>query len=81
MKGRAQFSLTVPKLKSAIAADALFVALKKQHNATLIGHAQAGDTQQIQLNPSLDSLINSGDKLYYIAEKRINNVDWNNFNV
>ena len=80
-EGQAQFSISVPHLNGKLSAEQVFLRLKQGYNATLIGVAAAGRNQQIQLNPDLQSTINSGDKLYYIAEKRIKTINWEDFYV
>ncbi|BDX07862.1 potassium channel family protein [Planctobacterium marinum] len=74
--GQAQFSVAVPELEKAINTGNLFTEFKKQYDATLIGLAKAQDLKNIELNPASDSQVGSGDKLYYIADKRITNIDW-----
>lgn len=79
--GQAQYSVAVPQLDNPINTGNLFTEFKKQYNATLIGLAKAHDLKNIELNPASDSQIGSGDKLYYIADKRIANIDWQNLYV
>lgn len=74
--GQAQYSVAVPQLDNSISTATLFTEFKKQYNATLIGHAKAENLKEIELNPALDTHISGGDKLYYIADKRITDIEW-----
>ncbi|AJQ92070.1 potassium channel family protein [Gynuella sunshinyii] len=71
MKYRGQHPVTIRDL---------FNTFKERYEATLIGLARAG-TKTLQLNPALNDQIQPGDTLYYIAEGRINHIDWENFRV
>ncbi len=74
--GQAQFSLPLPASNDAMPYQQLFFAFKRHYDATLIGYAPSGRTQDVTLNPSLDTLIAPQDKLYYIAKQRITDIDW-----
>ena len=63
-----------------ISVKKLFVTLKEQHDATLIGISDNGP-ESIQLNPSFEKSITSGNTLYYIAGQRIQNIDWSIYGV
>ena len=80
-EGQAQFSLTVPRINKSINTNSVFIGLKTDYQATLIGLASANNPKYIELNPELSTQINEGDKLYYIAEKRINDINWEALNV
>lgn len=80
-EGQAQFSITVPELSEPLLAENLFMSFKQHYQATLIGLATSQDLKKIELNPDLKTPINTGDKLYYIAEKRINNINWKELHV
>jgi len=54
---------------------AAFINLKNHYQATLIGISNNG-YESIQLNPDLSSIIEPGYTLYYIADERINRLDW-----
>lgn len=75
-EGQAQFSLTVPKITKPVSTNCVFIGFKKDYQATLIGFASANSPKLIELNPELTTEINEGDKLYYIAEKRICDINW-----
>ncbi|WP_432454172.1 ion channel [Agarivorans sp. QJM3NY_29] len=49
----------------------VFQHFKENLQATIIGLKVAG-SQHLQLNPSLDTTLNQGDALYYIAARRLN---------
>ncbi|NIB41105.1 two pore domain potassium channel family protein [Pseudomaricurvus alkylphenolicus] len=56
--------------------ETIFESLKRHYDATLIGVSEDGHFN-IELNPRLNTLIKPGSTLYYIADERINHVDWN----
>ena len=60
--------------------SSVFPALKEQNEATLIGISSDG-YETIQLNPSLEIIIQPGGTLYYIAEKRIKSIEWEGLGV
>jgi len=67
--GMTQYSIVYP-CAEACEFDILFNDFKKKYLATLIGVKQGGKNH-IDLNPDLSSLVNKGDVLYYISEKRL----------
>ncbi|WP_438863651.1 ion channel [Neptunicella sp.] len=77
--GQAQYSVSVPELQQPITVEQLFIGLKKSYNATVIG--LANHLKQIELNPNLTTLLAPGDKIYYIASRRLKNIDWETFHV
>lgn len=78
-EGQAQFSSTIPNTIASVSARALFEKLKVLHNAIFIGVASGENIHKINVNPDLDDSFNAGDKVFYIADKRINNIDWKQF--
>ncbi len=78
--GQAQYSVDIPSSCHAISLSKLFDQLKKHYQATLIGIARADDKLNIQVNPDLDQTLHAGDKVFYIAAKRITQINWNDFN-
>lgn len=58
----------------------LFSAFKEKYDATLIGVSLLGHGS-IELNPPLDLLITPASTLYYIADERINRIEWGAFDV
>lgn len=75
-EGQAQYSLTVPAQQTDVPLDALFINFKRHYDAIFIGFAPQGDYRNMRVNPSLSESIKGGDKLFYIADQRINDVDW-----
>ncbi len=75
-EGQAQFSATIPSEVTAITAGILFDVLKKTYDATFIGFAAEENKQKIAVNPPISSTLKGRDKIFYIADKRINNIDW-----
>lgn len=71
--GMTQYSIVYPQQKMCDF-SALFTDFKHRHKATLIGIKYAGKSH-IDLNPALDSPVNTGDILYYISEKRLSSDD------
>ncbi|GGF65410.1 potassium channel protein [Alteromonas lipolytica] len=74
--GQAQFSLTIPHSVNPVSFQQLFIAFKRQYDATLIGYAGPQRGQPVTLNPGLDTVISPQDKLYYIAKSRITDISW-----
>lgn len=77
--GQAQYSDTLPLSFSNIKVSTLFTELKQQYQATLIGISRASETMQIHVNPALSTELFPGDKIFYIAERRIKNIQWQKF--
>ncbi len=75
-EGQAQFSSTIPNDVNGILCETLFYQMKERYNAIFIGIACATERNNINVNPPLDTVVNAGDKIFYIADKRINNIDW-----
>lgn len=75
-EGQAQYSLQVPDNVTATALTDVFVNLKQQYDAIFIGYAPQGNYRQMRVNPPLTDIVNPGDKLFYIADQRINQIDW-----
>jgi voltage-gated potassium channel len=64
---------------SAIKVSTLFTQLKQQYKATLIGISRESEKMQIHVNPDLSAELFSGDKIFYIAERRIKDIQWQKF--
>jgi voltage-gated potassium channel len=75
--GQAQFSVNLPSSINELSVEKLFFGLKKQYNATFIGYSSPHKVNEILVNPDFTDVVKPGDKVFYIAEHRINNVDWN----
>jgi voltage-gated potassium channel len=80
-EGQAQFSVDIPASIKALTVEQLFVGLKKQYNATFIGYSAPEKLNQISVNPDFGDIVKAGNKVFYIAEHRINNINWNNLHV
>ncbi|MGS2721931.1 potassium channel family protein [Paraglaciecola aestuariivivens] len=78
-QGPAQYSVKVPANTPAITVATLFNTLKTDYRATLIGVSQSSDKLNIQVNPDLEMTVNPGDKVFYIADQRIRNLQWQKF--
>ena len=74
--GQAQFSTEVPQDIRQLSVEHVFSNLKRHYNAILIGYAPGGVYKNVVLNPDLSHTISGGDKLFYIAGGRLNNIDW-----
>jgi voltage-gated potassium channel len=70
------FGLAVPPLRSAARYGEIFLRLKREHGATLVGLAHDGVTD---LNCHDDLLLKGGETLYYISAHRLDpaTVAWN----
>ena len=75
-EGQAQFSSLIPSSAADLTVKDVFYYLKENHDAIFIGLAGNHDIHQIVVNPPLSSALKAGDKIFYIAEKRIHNLDW-----
>ncbi|MCU7555659.1 ion channel [Alteromonas sp. ASW11-19] len=75
-EGQAQFSVEVPAGTAGFSVETLFVNLKRHHDAIFIGYAPGGAYKDMVVNPDLQTPVNAGDKLFYIADKRIANINW-----
>ena len=75
-EGQAQFSVKIPPSSKAISVAKLFINLKRKHDAIFIGYAPNSLVKEMVVNPPLDATLNPGDTLFYIAERRINSINW-----
>lgn len=80
-EGQAQFSVKIPDTSPAISVAKLFINLKRKHNAIFIGYAPDGQVKEMVVNPPLETTLNAGDTLFYIAERRINAINWSSLDV
>jgi voltage-gated potassium channel len=55
-----------------------FSLFKEIYKATLIGVSTDGD---MIINPSLETHVTPGSIFFYIADERINRIDWERFGV
>jgi voltage-gated potassium channel len=78
-QGHAQYSVTLPSGTPPIKIAQLFIGLKRDYRATLIGLARAKDKLSIHVNPDLDEEVYADDKIFYIADERIQKFDWQAF--
>ncbi len=58
----------------------VFLYLKEQFDATLIGVAKEG-SQEIAINPRFGEIIYPQDVIFYIADERIQKIDWSGLSV
>ncbi|WP_315980981.1 hypothetical protein [Aliamphritea spongicola] len=72
-----QYSMPFGADKTVTVRD-LFLKLKEEYAATLIGVSSQG-YDAIELNPALDQSVAPGSTLYYIADERINQLNWDTF--
>ncbi|MGB3726012.1 MAG: potassium channel family protein [Glaciecola sp.] len=78
-EGQAQFSSTIPQHVKSVSAEKLFFHLKQTYDAIFIGVATNQDIHKIDVNPPLTATLGPHDKIFYIAENRINNINWDAF--
>lgn len=74
-RGMTQYSVRYPQNSPETSVEALFSWMKVNYQATLIA-VDVGNG--IILNPDLNQVIAPGNKLFYIADERIDNFTWNN---
>lgn len=74
--GQAQFSIEVPKELPSLRVEDVFLALKRKYDATFIGFLPPERPATVNLNPQLDEPLKPGYKLFYIAQQRIKQFDW-----
>ncbi len=75
-EGQAQFSVKIPSDSPTISVAKLFMNLKRRHDAIFIGYAPGGQVKEMVVNPPLESTLAPGDTLFYIADRRINAINW-----
>ncbi|MFC3121118.1 potassium channel protein [Agaribacter flavus] len=75
-EGQAQFSATIPDQVTNVNAGVLFSKLKQEYDATFIGYASSKDRHKIKVNPPSSETLQGEDKIFYIAGKRVNNINW-----
>ena len=80
-EGQAQFSVNLPCTIKDITVETLFLGLKKQYNATFIGFSAPERVNKISVNPDFNDIVRPGNKVFYIAEHRINNIDWDSLHL
>lgn len=71
LSGATLYCLQVPELKDPVLFDTLFFKFKKEYSITLIGLSHYKNGDDLQLEPPLNTLIKSGNFLYYIAHERV----------
>ena len=78
LEGPTQFSMQVPADACSVSDRALFTELKDRHDATLFGIAISTLGDDLVLNAPLDSRIDPGMILYFMAAQRIDpqQIDW-----
>jgi len=75
-EGQAQFSVNLPSSVNDMTVERLFLGLKQHYNATFIGYASVHNANKITVNPDFTEQVQAGDKVFYIADKRINGINW-----
>lgn len=80
LTGATLYCLQTPHLERALDFGTLFHHLKREHGMILIGLSRFKNGDGIQLNPTLDHIIQTDDYLYYIANERIDVdvINWQN---
>lgn len=75
--GQAQYSIAIPENIAEVKVENVFLGLKKHYDATFIGFVSPTSVPAtVQLNPQMNSVLKPGDKLFYIALKRIAHINW-----
>nr|WP_086938497.1 ion channel [Thaumasiovibrio occultus] len=73
-KGMTQYALQYPTDLDGCLVRDLFDKFKSDYNATIIGLINPNGPTQ--LNPTLETQVESGARLFYIADDRITNIQW-----
>jgi len=74
LEGATLFRADIPEsLNKNWQFEELFLWFKREYNATLV----ALKKEEMISNPSLKERVRSGDAVFYIASKRIENLEWN----
>ena len=73
-EGQTQYSIEVPSGVDAFTIESVYSPFKAQYEAIIIA-IQTKNTG-CKINPSLDTVLLSGDVIYYIADERITDLDW-----
>lgn len=77
--GQEQYSVLVPDTATTMSVEHLFLGLKRHHNAIFVGFATDHDDHNIHVNPDFNEQVNPGDRIFYIAARRINEFNWSSF--
>jgi voltage-gated potassium channel len=78
--GQSQYSVEYPAGRPTLPLRTMFLCFKEKYQATLIGVAPERKAK-IQLNPPLDMAVHAGSVLYYVADQRLQQIDWEQFHV
>ncbi|MUK94631.1 potassium channel related protein [Aliivibrio fischeri] len=73
-KGHTQYSIKIPESMVDVEFELIYISLKKYYQATAI--AIQKQNREMILNPNLSYIVTSGTIIYYIADERINDIDW-----
>lgn len=73
-EGQTQYSITVPDGLNNFTLESVYSSFKKQYEAIIIAVQQK--EQGCKVNPSLETQLASGDVIYYIADERIVELNW-----
>ncbi|MEZ9059659.1 potassium channel family protein [Vibrio pelagius] len=74
-RGMTQYSTYYPESAEKTTVAPIFSVLKERYQATLIA-IDHGKGRGIELNPELDVEVTGGSKLFYIADERIPEFNW-----
>lgn len=74
-RGMTQYSTYYPKNAETTTVAPIFSVFKERYQATLIA-IDHGEGQGIELNPELNVEVSGGSKLFYIADERIPEFNW-----
>ncbi len=73
-EGQTQYSIEIPKGVESFTIESVYSPFKAQYEAIIIA-IQSKNTG-CKINPSLDTVLSVGDVIYYIADERIIDLDW-----
>ncbi len=73
-EGQTQYSIEIPKGVESFTIESVYSPFKAQYETIIIA-IQSKNTG-CKINPSLDTVLSVGDVIYYIADERIIDLDW-----
>lgn len=73
-KGQTQYSIKVPDQLDEFTVESIYSSFKKQHEAIIIAIQKKAESCKV--NPSLETVLSTDDVIYYIADERIVDINW-----
>ncbi|MBB1312990.1 ion channel [Aliivibrio sp. SR45-2] len=73
-EGQTQYSIEIPSEITPFTIESVYTPFKKQYEAIII--AIQTNNEGCKINPSLETILSPGDVIYYIADERITDLNW-----